>query len=66
MAHSTQVNGKSKWQLHFTHLWGRDYGHNNDWFSLLPENWWLIDDEGDDFRLRYYIKMIYDFQPKNQ
>ena len=45
--------------------WGWD-GSQNGWFSLLPENWWLIDDEGDDFRLRYYIKMIYDFQPKNQ
>ena len=45
--------------------WGWD-GYKNGWFSLLPENWWLIDDEGDDFRLRYYIKMIYDFKPKNQ
>ena len=39
MAHSTQVKGKSKWQLHFTHLWGRDYGDKNGWFSLLPDDW---------------------------
>lgn len=35
------------------------------WFSLAPEEWWLKDNNGDDFRLRYYIKMIHDFRPNN-
>ena len=35
----------------------------NAWFSLAPEEWWLKDKNGNDFRLRYYIKMIYNFRP---
>ncbi len=35
------------------------------WFTLVPAEWWLKDDNGDDFRLRYYINMIHDFRPNN-
>ncbi|MBP3439790.1 MAG: C10 family peptidase [Tidjanibacter sp.] len=44
--------------LHMNWGWA---GVNNGWFATIPDDWWLKDSDGDDFRFKYYIRMIHDF-----
>ena len=44
--------------LHMNWGWG---GNGNGWFAAIPDDWWLEDSDGDDYRFKYYIKMIHDF-----